>query len=459
MLFLLFSSIRQPGFRTQLTLHIFTDIVLLTALTNTSGGIASGLGLLLLAPLASAGLVGQGRLALLYASIASIAMLAMHSWRVLKWQSLPQDYLQTALLCMSYFAVALLAHRLTRRVLSSEQAAREKARELALVNRIHALATGDSSDGVLAVEQSGKTIYCNPQADKLLGTPGIQPGTSLVNIAPDLLKLIKDWKEQTGSASVLLPDGRVRVRFIPLENPDQTLVLLEDPARAEALAQQIKLAALGRLTLNVAHEIRNPLSAISHAAQLLAEDIESTPARKLTGIIQNNVYRLDQIVKDMLTLNRRDRQALETLELNTFVGAWLEEWRQAEEIPENAVIVDMDTAICVRFSPQHLHQILWNLASNAWRYCSRQAGSVRLSMRMKDSQALLTICDDGIGIETNRQAQLFEPFHTTDPKGTGLGLYIARELADANQSSLTFVGNQPGACFQIAMPLHTNSSC
>ena len=436
----------------------------MTALTNASGGISSGLGLLLLAPLASVGLVGQGRVALLHAAMASIAMLGMHSWRVLQWQSLPQDYLQTALLCMSYFAVAALAHILTRRVLSSELVAQEKARELALVNHIHALAAGDSTDGVLAIDQTGHAIYCNPQADKLLGHSGIVPGMDMAKFAPGLLEQIEDWKELVGPSSILLPNELVRARFLSLENPGlspgdtgQTLVLLEDPARAEALAQQIKLAALGRLTLNVAHEIRNPLSAISHAAQLLEEEASAAAMPGLTKIIQNNVYRLDRIVQDILTLNRRDRQSQETIELTAFVKTWLEEWRQAEEIPENAVIVDMDNPVSVNFSPQHLYQILWNLAGNAWRFCHQQTGSIRLSIQAESGIATLVICDDGSGIKADGASQLFEPFYTTDPKGTGLGLYIARELSNANQASLEFAGNQPGACFKLNIPIQAHT--
>jgi two-component system, NtrC family, sensor histidine kinase PilS len=455
--FVLTIRLRKPGFRHQLSLHIFTDIVLITAMANASGGIPGGLGLLLLVPLASAGLVEQGRLALLYASMASVAMLGMHSMRILNWQAQPQDYLQTALLCMSFFAVASLAHILARRIMASEQAALEKSRELALIHRIHALATGDSTDGVLALDRAGHIIYCNPQAGKLLGQAGIQPGLDLAQISPTLLEYLGAWKNQTGPASALLPDGLVLARFLPLDDPAQTLVLLEDPARAEALAQQVKLAALGRLTLNVAHEIRNPLSAISHAAQLLGEEASSAPMRKLTDIIQNNVYRLDRMVQDILTLNRRDRQAQETLELMAFVHIWLEEWRQAEEIPENAVIIEMDSPVSVNFAPQHLYQILWNLARNAWRHCRKQAGSIRLSVKMEAGVARLEICDDGTGIDAKGLSRLFEPFHTTAQHGTGLGLYIARELANANQAGLDFAGNQPGACFRLSIPVQSSA--
>ncbi len=460
-LFVLTVRIRWPGYRTQLSLHIFTDIVLITALANASGGIASGLGLLLLVPLASAGLVGQGRLALLYAAMASIAMLGMHSIRVLQWQSLPQDYLQAGLLSMSFFAVVSLAHVLTRRAMVSEQASQEKAHELERINRIHALATADSSDGLLVLDERGQIIHSNAQAAKLPGLQYLAAGKLPPHLDPALTESIKHWKNRTGAANVMLPGGVIRARFLALDPVDpadthsahrETLVILEDPARAQALAQQLKLAALGRLTLNVAHEIRNPLSAISHASQLLAEETHGDATQRLVSIIGNNVQRLDRMVQDMLTLNRRDRQSQELIALATFMPVWLREWQQAEEIAENAVIMDMPEQLSIHFSPQHLHQILWNLASNAWRYCSKTPGAIRLTIRADAEHIRLSFCDDGKGVDTAAQAELFEPFHTTDPSGTGLGLYIARELAEANQSTLAFSGNQPGACFLLSIP-------
>jgi two-component system sensor histidine kinase PilS (NtrC family) len=312
---------------------------------------------------------------------------------------------------------------------------------------------------VLAIDETGRTLYCNPQAGKLLGLGDMQLGVSLSKTAPQLFEHIEHWKHHTGTSPVLLANNLVSARFLSLDTSGdtqgKTLVLLEDPTRAEALAQQIKLAALGRLTLNIAHEIRNPLSAISHAAQLLGEEAPSAPMIKLTKIIQNNVYRLDRMVQDILSLSRRERSNHIPLELDIFVERWLEEWRQAEEIPENAVIMDMSNPATVDFSPQHLHQILWNLASNAWRYCDKQAGSIRLSIQSDDQTATLSFCDNGTGIDPRAQSQLFEPFHTTHPQGTGLGLYIARELAEANHARLEFIGNQPGACFNLTIPVMT----
>jgi two-component system sensor histidine kinase PilS (NtrC family) len=450
-LFVMAIRARWPGFPVQMAAQITCDVVCISLLSSASGGVTSGLGLLLLVPLSSAGLIGNARLALFFAAVAAIAMLSLHTYGVLNWRASMGDYLQVALLSLSFFVVAWLAHFFTHRALVYERAAHEKAEEVSRINRIHALAAGDSPDGVLALAADGHILYSNPQAAKLLGSEALVPGSQLQHTAPALFAAFSAWQQHKGPPTANLPGGRVRVRFLPLEAGGQGVVLLEDPSRAEALAQQIKLAALGRLTLSIAHEIRNPLSAISHAAQLLGEDNPAGPTTKLTGIIQNNVHRLDSMVQDILSLNRRDRQEKETVPVRAFVENWVKEWRQAEEIPESAVIMSMNSPAQLCFAPQHLRQILWNLARNAWRHGRRQAGSLRISLREHDDSVVLDICDDGPGVPADSQSRLFEPFYTTEAQGTGLGLYIARELAEANDARLEFVANQPGACFRLTM--------
>ncbi len=448
-LFVIAIRARWPSFPVQLSLHIFTDIVIITAMANASGGVSSGLGLMLLVSLASAGLVGRGRLALMYASMATIAMLIMHASRMLNSHAQPQDYLQTGLLSLSYFAIAWLAHILTKRALALEQEAIEKAKELALLNSIHALAAGDSATGIIAFTNSGKVTYCNARACVILG---MDPKEGKPVSVRGLFEQTSKMPSQAGELEMDLPGARARLRFLPVENSEHTVLLLEDLSRAEKLAQQIKLASLGRLTLNIAHEIRNPLSAIGHAAQLLEEDASSDANNKLTAIIRNNIRRLDHMVDDILTLNRRDRQQNENIELAPFLQNWVREWQQAEEIPENAVIIEMTTNTTICFAPQHLRQILWNLSANAWRYCRKQAGSVRFLLHGDEHTISLEISDNGPGISPENEAHLFEPFFTTDAQGTGLGLFIARELAESNNARIEFAGNQPGACFLLTFP-------
>ena len=241
------------------------------------------------------------------------------------------------------------------------------------------------------------------------------------------------------------------MRCIPLSAADKSMVLvLEDLTQAEQAAQRIKLAALGRLTANIAHEIRNPLSAISHAAQLLHEEAHGPAQARLPQIIENNARRIDQLVQDVLSLNRRDRikpESINTETLRTLVA----ELCQAEDIPGEAVIVGMQTAHPFSFDPEHLRQIVWNLLRNGWRYCRQQPGSVHLSLRHSGNTLLLDVSDDGPGVAPENQAKLFEPFFTTDPQGTGLGLFLARELAEANGAGLYYVASESACTFRLTL--------
>jgi two-component system sensor histidine kinase PilS (NtrC family) len=224
--------------------------------------------------------------------------------------------------------------------------------------------------------------------------------------------------------------------------------VLEDQSQAAQAAQRLKLAALGRLTANIAHEIRNPLSAISHAAQLLSEDTHDATQTKLTGIIENNARRLDRLVEEVLTLNRRDRlnpTSISHATLNPLIA----ELRQAEGIPADAVSISLDERLHFQFDPDHLRQILWNLLRNAWRVCSKNVGSIQIHLHHQGEQVLLDIQDDGAGVPPEHQGKLFEPFFTTDAQGTGLGLFLARELAEANHAVLAYVPGAQGARFRL----------
>src|SRR5574340_267330 len=286
-LFVLGIRARWPGFQIQLTAHITTDIVLFVLMMSTSDQLAGGLGLLLAISVASGGLVGSGRLTLLYAAMASIAILLQHGFNILGGGHGLDRFFQVGLLCAGYFAIGLLAHALTRRALHSERLAQQPADELALLNRINALAIENSPDGLLAVRGDGVVRHASPRAAALLGLaqPVAPDVTRLDACSPDLARLAQPL--QPGETSILdTLAGQLRVRSIPLGTPDGSRVLvLEDQSQAEAAAQRLKLAALGRLTANIAHEIRNPLSAISHAAQLLHEDVDNPAQTRLLASV------------------------------------------------------------------------------------------------------------------------------------------------------------------------------
>lgn len=451
-LFILGIRARWPGFQVQLTAHITADIVLLMLMMSTSERLAGGMGLLLVISIASGGLVGSGRLTLLYAAMASIAVLLQHGFSILSGGEGVDSFFQVGLLCAGYFAIGWLAHALTQRALRSETLAQQQADELALLNRINALAIENSPDGLLAVRGDGVVRHASPRALALLGvTAPVTPGvTRLQDCSPELARLAQQIHPGT-APTLSTPTAQLRVRCIPLATPDDSRVLvLEDQSQAEQAAQRLKLAALGRLTANIAHEIRNPLSAISHAAQLLHEEAHGPAQTRLTEIIENNARRLDRLVEEVLTLNRRDR--LNPINFDAAaLAALIDDLRQTEEIPAAAVIVSMPEPVHFQFDPDHLRQIVWNLLRNAWRYSRKQAGSIRFRTQVTDDGVQFEIEDDGPGLSPEHQGKLFEPFFTTDAQGTGLGLFLARELAEANHAALAYVPWADGARFRLSL--------
>jgi two-component system sensor histidine kinase PilS (NtrC family) len=248
----------------------------------------------------------------------------------------------------------------------------------------------------------------------------------------------------------------LQIHFVPIGSGDPApiVVFLEDVGRMRAQAQQMKLVALGRLTASIAHEIRNPLSSIGHAAELLDEDRAlSEPDKRLLAIIRDNVHRLDRIVQEVLYLNRRDRAQPEALDAAAYMQGFAAEFVIGERVPSDILDVQIRTAQRLLFDRQHLDQVMWNLVRNAWRHCSKRPGAIRIVVwpAAAPGRLLIDVHDDGPGVPPQTQAHLFEPFFTTETSGTGLGLYIARELCDGNGARLEYVENGNGGQFRITL--------
>jgi len=452
-------SARRPHFALQLSLQVFGDIVFLVVLMYASGGITSGLGLLLLASLAAAGLISRGRLAFFYAALASIAVLLQQTLQVLQGDEDSTQYVQSGMLSIGYFATAWLAHTLAKYTLASERLALQRGIDLANLAHVNQLVIQDMQDGVLVVDEKGAIRQHNSQAERLLGVlPRERKGMLLHEYAPALAQRLERWRKQPDVAIEPLAVSRTRligVRFVAVGDSYAlgTVIFLEDLSRVQAQAQQLKLAALGRLTANIAHEIRNPLSSISHATELLQEESEHTETQaRLLKIISDNAQRLDGMVQDVLKLNRRDRALRENIKLVNFLRTFVEEFCRNEQIPAHIFKLESHTQRSVFFDRSHLNQVMWNLCRNALRYCQRREGSIRLvaagSGTSKDA-VRLDIIDDGPGVLPALRSQLFEPFFTTATGGTGLGLYLAREICDANGATLDYVEATSGGHFTV----------
>jgi two-component system sensor histidine kinase PilS (NtrC family) len=363
------------------------------------------------------------------------------------------------LIGFGYFATIGIAVVLGSYAKASEALAEQRGIDVANLEQVNRLIIQDMQDGVLVVDLNGVVRGHNAQVTRLLGGFGrMRGGMRLSEFSSVLHDYWRRWQEDLTEP---LPPFKVdatqrllRVRLVRIGSGlnGGTLIYLEDLGRAQSEAQQMKLAAMGRLTASIAHEVRNPLSAINQAAQLLEEDGAVAPeGARLLNMIRNNARRIDRIVGEVLQLNRRDRQQPESVSLPEFMRSLVDEITQAENMPPGAVVISIPDDLDVVFDRGHLNQIIWNLVRNAWQHCQKKEGSIRIVARagyMGDA-VICELGDDGPGIPAELRGQIFEPFFTTRPGGTGLGLYIARELADANGSTLELLPRTPGAQFRI----------
>jgi two-component system, NtrC family, sensor histidine kinase PilS len=438
---LLFSLRWRYRFNFQLSLQVAVDVFFVTLLMYAAGGVSSGLGILLIVSLAAASMVGRGRLVLFYAALATLAVLLSQIYGVVVGGFEQTSIIQAGLISGGFFATAVLARLLGQRVMVNEDLARRRGVALDNQIRISQRVVERMQDGVLIVGLDGFVARHNPVGQAMLGLP-VSGAADLAAHAPLLATALEAWIAGGSKASLQFcgADGReLRARFEQTTSSDrETLIFLEDVGRIKERAQQLKLASLGRLTASIAHEIRNPLSAISHAGELLREERRGEMQDRLLHILNDNVVRLDRIVQDVLELGRQNSAQPELLRLDEFCISFVEHFCAAESLPPDTVLLESSLVLGFSFDRSHLHQVLWNLVSNALRHSSRRAGAVRIEAVLANAEGRveLHIVDDGPGVPASVREQVFEPFFTTHHQGTGLGLFIARELCSANGASL-----------------------
>ncbi|MDP3607513.1 MAG: ATP-binding protein [Methylophilus sp.] len=456
----------QAQFKLSLTTQVIIDIGFILLMMHLFDQNQTGVGLLLVITIVFASLISDGRYALFYASIASIGILLEQSYNIYSRESVAENYTNAVLLSVACFATAWLAHTLAQRMQTSERLASERGLDIANLAKINALITQEMPNGILVVGESQQVNHFNQQFSLLTGlsdttlSEAIAQKKPLHSLAPELSRLLTEWanteqdSKQSDAIKFSLPDRDLGIRFLPVSQSraNGAIIFVEDWSQVQTQAHQVKLAALGRLTANIAHEIRNPLSAISHANQLLQEDNTDPATLRMLQIINDNVQRVDQIIKDVLELNRRDRTNQESIQLNHFISEFYQQFCAVEKIDAQAFMLKLlkeDAAIF--FDRRHINQILWNLCKNGWRHCKKNKGSLILAIKSsRQSQFLnLQVIDDGDGIAPSIQSHLFEPFMTTEKSGTGLGLYIARELAEANGAKLDFTTANTGTVFTL----------
>lgn len=451
---------RKPDFETQVAILAFADVTLLTLLMHASGGLTSGLGLLLIIAIAGTSLMLGKRVTIFYASLATIAVMLQHSWGLLTGapgaEHAVDGYPQVGILGLGLFATAFLGYTLASRLRATEAIAQRRGADIANLAHINDLIIQRMQSGVIACDLAGDIRFMNQAAQKFLGarnTAGKK--VSVSDLSPDLAIQLFQWQSKdpnqrnrrlltTRANYNLLP------RFVPIGAPKHvgTLIFLEDMAALKQQAQQLKMAALARLTASIAHEIRNPLGALTNAAQLLSETLEGDGEQKrLTKIIEEQGRRMNTIVQNVTQLSRRDRSNPVRRDVSAWVGEFLAQYAETSRVPLAAFAHVATPGIDAYFDPDQLGQVIGNLCQNAFRHSPPFTGTPLIKLqngRDADGRPFIDVIDWGSGVPAAIVDHIFDPFFTTTPKGTGLGLYIARELCEGNGASVDYYPGEGG---------------
>jgi len=427
------------------------DILALTLLAHNSGSAASPVAPLLVMAVASGAVLQQGRITYVIAAGATLAMFYSQMLTSLAaGVAFTYGSTEVGLLGIAFFGIVIATNQLTSRLQQSEALARQRTEELKDLEDLNAHIIQRMRTGILVVDEDNQIRLANHAAQQMLVPADWKGGRQLEALSQELLRRTGQWRtDQTQRFPPFRnyaggPEIDTSMTALRLGERHATLVFMEDLATMSHHLQQMKLASLGRLTASIAHEIRNPLSAINHAAQLLAES-RAIPQQdiRLTEIIQQQALRLDRIVENVLQLSRRQMPRTDLLELSS----WLRQFRTdylATHPPGDELDVHAgDAPMRARFDPHHLQQILQNLCDNGMRHGRAHAGHGHVVLETAATAngeiPVLRIRDNGAGIPADKVGNLFEPFYTTDARGTGLGLYIARELCEANRARLAYV--------------------
>ncbi|MDQ7016724.1 MAG: ATP-binding protein [Gammaproteobacteria bacterium] len=454
--FLLSIHFKSSTFEQQLWWRASADIVFIVALMHSSGGINSGLGMLLIISIAGFGILMSERLALLFAALASLAILAEQFYTHLSLGQSSTHYPQAGILGATLFATALLAMLLARRSRESEAHATQSQTDLKNMAQLNALIIEKMESAILVVDSHQQIRLANQSARTLLKLGHLGSQAALKQHAPRLHYSLNQWhyanKELPCSIKEPNSQNEIQPHFTPLEDQGW-LISLQDTSAIRAQLQQLKLASLGHLSANIAHEIRNPLSAISHASQLLAESPHiNVEEGRLLEIILDHGQRINRLIEDVMQISQLKKFSGQAIKLRPSLEQFAHDFCQQEKLPSARLQLHFfNENPSIYMESLHLHQVLWNLCCNSLKHGGQKNIKIKVeSGNDPDTgQPFLDLCDNGHGVSQEQIDKLFEPFYTTSHSGTGLGLFMARELCRFNGASLRYLADPQGSRFRI----------
>lgn len=457
--------------KNQVHINALVDVLSIAWFTLISGGVSSGWGTLIIAPIAGAALLLPGKTALLFAAYGTVALIFQEFYGAVSGFIQNTAFTQAGLLGIALFATAILAITLAKRASESAALAEKRGIDLANLAQLNEHLINRIDSGIIVVDEDSSVKLMNRAAAELLELPKSTNQISLAQASDGLFNIHQEWtnSEVTGNdknSFSMERDNqspvRIRITKVGSRSEDRgSVIYLSDTSEINRQVQDSKLASLGRLTASIAHEIRNPLGAISHAAQLLEEsDSLNDDNKRLADIIHVQSNRLNEVIQNVLRLSRKDNPSQESIGLSSWLDQFVCEFGEVHSLKAGWSRIEINPkALAVFFDINHLHQILWNLCGNAIKYATAHESMPKIIMQgyADDSTRTkyLDIIDSGPGISVADRDKLFEPFYTTSSTGTGLGLYISRELCLSNGGELTYIAvPSGGSCFRIRFPRH-----
>jgi two-component system sensor histidine kinase PilS (NtrC family) len=464
-----------------LTGTLILDILATTLIIYSCGGISSGLGLLIIVTVASGSILIRGRISTFLAAVAALSIIYSELYLALSIESGPAQFVQTGILGAILFATSLYIQAVTDRIYKTALIADQQAKSIADLEKLNNEIIQRMRTGVVVVNHAHEIVTMNSAAKSTLGPilanldldgadldgPNLDRPEQIIDSKPKLPDALgaqlKLWKinPQRQPQPIRIPTSNKQVQpnfaFLRPELESDVLIFLEDNRQIVQRVRQMKLASLGRLTASIAHEVRNPLGAISHASQLLKEsDTASSDDKRMIEIILDHCNRVNMIIEDVLDVSRHDETSAQKIVLKSWLEDFIENYKTTHDQWDEIELDIREPDTQVHVIAGQLEQVLNNLFDNGLRYSKKNSGQATLQiiagLDSKDGykQPYIHVIDDGVGIDDTDEGLLFEPFHTTESSGTGLGLYISKELCEANQSHLSFSKTKAGkSCFSI----------
>lgn len=463
LLMLLFNRRSMPYARAVVASTLAVDITAAVLAIVAMHDARIGIAMMLAVNLSAGALILPLRLSSFFAALATLGMLGHTFFGKSAESPGDRDLLEAALFGLAYFATTTLCHVLGRQLRATEALAEQRSTDLANLAQVNELIIRRMKTGVLLVDDANRIHQINESAWMLLGNPGADQ-RDLGQLAPELSRRLYHWMTsgKLDETATQLADGVPEVvpRFTRLAPNDDShvLIFLDDTSLLSRRAEELTLTSLGRLSASIAHEIRNPLAAIRYSAQLLAESrsMDATDQR-MVEIINNHCIRLNEIIENILQLSRRERSRPETLDLGHWAKNFVDEYQQGNDLGADSLraIAGSGSPVAAVADPQQLQQVVWNLVQNALRYGRLPGEPARVMVVTRQGEhgvPILEVIDRGPGIAPKVAAQIFEPFYTTHEYGTGLGLYLARQMSEANQAALEYVRVAGGgSCFRLVL--------